>query len=154
MTLEIFVGILSFLGAWLLFLGPMQQAALELREEDEARDKLHELHDKNPPYSRVSSWWWLLPPVKLILENKERDKYKQKLRDDLSEYDFDVLVTYMSKARAWVFVGLGGLMISISETVGLVDEAHWSRSLVLPIVLLLTFASLASVVRVGRQGRR
>ena len=56
----------GFIGAWLLFVGPVYQSALELREEEDARVSMQKALESAPPPERVSPWWWLLPPVAIV----------------------------------------------------------------------------------------
>ena len=39
----------GFIGAWLLFVGPVYQSALELREEEEARVSMQKALESAPP---------------------------------------------------------------------------------------------------------
>ncbi|GAB3440487.1 hypothetical protein GCM10027517_15000 [Phycicoccus ginsengisoli] len=57
----------GFIGAWLLFTGPVYQAKLELEAEDDASERLHALSEQVAAPPPVSPWWWLLPPVRLVL---------------------------------------------------------------------------------------
>ncbi len=67
----------GFLGAWLLFAGPVFQASVELRAEDEARGRMQQLADGLPPPPPVSNWWWLLPPVRLVLSSRRSNDYRE-----------------------------------------------------------------------------
>ncbi|MGH7241467.1 MAG: hypothetical protein ACREGB_04175, partial [Candidatus Saccharimonadales bacterium] len=61
--METFVLWLGFIGAWLLFAGPIYQAALELQDEDIEMDRIRAAGRKVEKPADVSVWWWLLPPI-------------------------------------------------------------------------------------------
>lgn len=154
MELEELIRFCAFVGAWLLFLGPMHQASIELREEDEARDRLHRAHKQMPDPAHASSWWWLFPPVKIILESRVRGQYRREVWSKLSTDDKIILSNYVRKARAWLYVGLGGLLIAIKESFELFEVMHWSFDLLLPTVIVAALLCLGSVVRTSKAEER
>ena len=97
----------GFLGAWLLFAGPVFQASVELRAEDEASERMHHLSDGLPPPPRVSNWWWLLPPVRLVLSSRRSKDYRESVLAALSTEDLQLITRYLNIARGWMLVGLG-----------------------------------------------
>jgi hypothetical protein len=113
----------GFLGAWLLVAGPLHQARVELAEEEFERERFQEVVDVVGPPTRVSSWWWLLPPLRLYLGRRAKDRWDRQVWLALPDEDFEVLSSFMSKARGWLLVGTGGLLIATKETWELV-EAH------------------------------
>jgi len=67
---------LGFAGAWLLVAGPLYQAALELQEQEIEHERIHELQKSIPQPQPVSLYWWLLPPIKLYLEQLRSRRYR------------------------------------------------------------------------------
>jgi hypothetical protein len=132
----------GFLGAWLLFGGPVYQAALELHEQDIQRERFAEVTGQVPQPPSVTGWWWLLPPVRYLLERRRRRQWRDAVLAAMSPAEVEALVTYIDKATGWLFVGLGGLLIAVKETWELAEHYEW------PIwvfwVLVVAAATLAS----------
>jgi hypothetical protein len=67
----------GFVGAWLLFAGPLFQAVLELRSEEIEFDRLRELGTTVPAPPAPSSWWWILPPVAWMKHRRRRELHQR-----------------------------------------------------------------------------
>ncbi|MEO8528758.1 MAG: hypothetical protein ABI435_06745 [Pseudolysinimonas sp.] len=110
----------GFFGGWLLVAGPLLQAAIELRDEEVDRESFSGL-SKLPGPPKVSAWWWLLPPVAYV-KNQRRSKARQKSMyaamtvDQRSQF-----VGFMNKARGWLIVSAGASLIAAKETWELVE---------------------------------
>jgi hypothetical protein len=115
----------GFLGAWLLVVGPLHQARVELAEEDFERDRVQPVMDELGPPERVSAWWWLFPPLRLYFGHVRRERWQDRVLYALPDDDFEALSSFMSKARGWLFVGAGGLLIAVKETWELVEGHEW-----------------------------
>lgn len=153
-SMELVILIGGFLGAWLLVAGSVYQAALELRDQDIAVDHLRAAGEKRHRPKHVSSWWWLLPPVKIILEKKSKDAYRSEYFNNLSKDDSAALLSFMNKATAWLYVGLGGLLIAAKETYELSEHLHvynWIFFITVFVLLLLALSNTA--IRVRRSER-
>jgi hypothetical protein len=144
----------AFFGAWLLFAGPVYQAALELQAEEIESDRIRRLTSSVPRPPRVSVWWWLLPPVRWVLERRRREQHQQLMLDVLSDEDYEALVRFLHKARGWVFVALGGLLIAISETYNLAESMHWSLVVFWILVVVLPGVCLGNTVALLRRSDR
>jgi hypothetical protein len=57
MVMETFTLWLGFVGSWLLFAGPIYQAALELQDEDIEIDRIHAAGSKIPKPTKTSFWY-------------------------------------------------------------------------------------------------
>jgi ABC-type glycerol-3-phosphate transport system permease component len=123
--METFILWVGFAGAWLLFAGPIYQAALELGEEGMERDRLEKMGESAVPPPPVSNWWWLIPPVKFLLERRRSAQFKRAFIATLSREDLEVLTTFMNKAFAWLLVAIGGLCIAMKETYELAHHSEW-----------------------------
>lgn len=144
----------GFVGAWLLVAGPIYQAALELKDEDIERDHLHEARQKLPPAPRTSAWWWLLPPVRLIIAHRRADAYRKTFMTVLSSEDMEALMSFMNKATGWLYVAGGGLLLATKETYELVEHLRWSYLAFWILVVGLTGVSVANTaLRVARSER-
>ncbi len=114
--MELFTQWLGFIGAWLLFAGPVYQAALELLEQDIRRDHLKIAGEKVTPPADVSVLWWFFPPIKLYLEYSRSRNYRRRYIRALPPEIIESLIGLMNKATAWVMVAGGGLAIAAKET--------------------------------------
>ena len=115
----------GFLGAWLLVAGPVWQAVTELAEEEFERERFHDVMHDVPPPDPVSYWWWLLPPVHLYLSRRSKERFQNQVLLALPDEDYAALNSFMAKARGWMFVGTGGLLILSKETWELVEGHEW-----------------------------
>jgi hypothetical protein len=144
----------GFAGAWLLFTGPIFQASVELRAEDEASARMRHAVDGLGPPPSVSNWWWLLPPVRLVLSARRSGEYRETVLAAMSEEDLEVIVRYLNIARGWMLVGAGAFLIALKETWELVEHQEWPTWLYWVLVLLMTLLALGSVGGAAERERR
>ena len=141
----------AFVGAWLLFAGPIYQAALELQEQDIETDRIRATGRKITEPRHVSAWWWLLPPVKWLLERRRSKAYRRAYIEALIPEDVEALMAFFNKATAWIFVAVGGFLIAVNETYGLVQDYEWNDWFFWVIVVALGLVSvLNTVLRLSR----
>lgn len=77
--MDYFTSFLEFFGAWFLFGAPLFQSVTELYEELDKREKLiREIYSHNfeEHVKSISFWWWLFPPLKILLEKIEIKRKK------------------------------------------------------------------------------
>jgi hypothetical protein len=117
----------GFLGAWLLVAGPVYQAYLELKEQEFERERFTAAGTGVPEPPRVSGWWWLLPPVKYLLERRRSAKWRDAMLAALPHDELENLVNFLNKARGWLYVGLGGFLIATKETWELHEHYEWPQ---------------------------
>lgn len=152
--MELFVTWCGFIGAWLLFAGPIYQAAIELREEDIEDERIRAAAKLITPPADISAWWWLLPPIKIVLERRRSKAYRRAFLTVLSAEDIEALVTFLNKATGWLFVAGGGLLIATKETYELVQAEHWSLVVFWITIVVLAIISLANTAyRIARSER-
>jgi hypothetical protein len=144
----------GFLGAWLLFAGPVFQASVELRAEDEASARMHQVSDQLPPPPRVSNWWWLLPPVRLYLSSRRSNAYKDQVMASLSEEDLELITRYLNIARGWMLVAFGALLIALKETWELVEHEEWPEYVYWILVVVMALLALGSIGGSAERERR
>ena len=108
----------GFIGAWLLFVGPVYQSALELREEEDARVSMQKVLESAPPPERVSPWWWLLPPVAIVKLFRRRGQYMGVIDELMSQGDRESIDHYKAVAKGWWYVGAGAWFIFLEGGVG------------------------------------
>lgn len=89
------VSLLSLAGVWLVFAGAVYQATLELRAEVAARELFvagRKLLVVQRP--EVSRWWWLVPPVRMVLMRAHVERAQAALFESLSATEYATLVGY------------------------------------------------------------
>ena len=91
--------VLETLGAWLLFGAPLLQATTELHEEVAGWEKIRSKHAaaKKIDIGKVTFWWWLLPPLKVLFE-KRRIRKIQRTYADIKLSDETQERLYISKS--------------------------------------------------------
>lgn len=142
----------GFIGAWLLVAGPILQAALELREQDIARERIHAVRETIITPRHVSAWWWLLPPVKFFLEQRQSRRYEMEYIHALEPEDLEALVNFINKARGWLLVASGAFLIALKETYELGEAMHWPSWVIWLLGGALLVASLLNTVRQVKLG--
>jgi hypothetical protein len=151
---EIFIALAGFVGAWLLFAGPLYQASIELAEEGFDRGELAAAASDIPQPPRISAWWWLLPPVAYVKTRRASQAYRDAAMRSLSRDQRERMIAFMSKANGWAIVAVGAFFIAVKETWELVEELHWPTWAF--VVLLIASGGLGLVntaVRAGRANR-
>ena len=144
----------GFLGAWFLVAGPVYQAVLELGEEEFERERLNEVAEGLPPPPPISSWWWLLPPARLWLGHRRSEEWKDAIILELPDEEFEALSSFMSKARGWILVGTGGLLIAAKETYELVEGNEWEVWTFWVLMTLMAMVALGNAAyQSAREGR-
>jgi hypothetical protein len=144
----------GFVGAWLLVLGPLNQAIREVQEEEFERDAIARAEREIEVPSRVSAWWLVAPPVYFILSRRRDRVYKQRLRAAMTREDLRAFAHLRDVASAWFLVASGASLIALKETWELVEEHEWGDWSFWALVAgMLALGVAAIVVRVRRSDR-
>ena len=141
----------GFVGAWLLFAGPVYQSALELQEEEEARTRMSTLIATVGRPFQVSPWWWLLPPVAIVKIFRSRAGYRREVERVMTDEDREMLGHYSAVARGWWYVGAGAWLIFLKEAWELAERREWSSGGYWVVVVVLTMVGLGGG---GARGER
>ena len=144
----------GFLGAWLLVAGPLHQAVLELEEEEFERESFETAAGAVARPDRVSSWWWLLPPAHLYLSRRSKERWSSLVMAQMPDEDYEALDSFMKKARGWMLVGTGGLLIACKETYELVEGNHWEMWVFWVLLVVMAGLCLGNAARVSRRAGR
>ena len=144
----------GFLGAWLLVAGPIYQATIELRAEEFERERMLPTVEAVAPPATVSSWWWLVPPVRLWLSQRSRDDWQRRLLIAMPDEDYEALNSFMAKARGWMFVGAGGLLILSKETWELVEGHEWDAWVFWVLFIVMTLLAAGNAAALAGRERR
>ncbi len=128
----------GFAGAWLLFAGPVYQAAVELREQafNEEEEAAFRRFAEQHPMEHVSPWWWLLPPVAYILSRRRSRAWRDEVFHAMSQEHRERFLTFQNKATGWLIVGAGALAIAVDETANLIEGMEWSLWALVPMLLV------------------
>lgn len=142
----------GFLGAWLLVAGPVFQAGVELRAEEEASERFRQLSTQVEAPPAVSPWWWLIPPVHVVLTQRRRGELRRQVVDLLTPEDLEVVRRYLAIARGWTYVAGGAALIALKETWELLEHYELSVAVYVVVVLVMGLAAL-SFLRDGGPGQ-
>lgn len=133
----------GFLGAWLLFAGPVYQADTELDAEvRECREFMGVTHTVELPPA-VSAWWWLLPPAGWWLHHRRQQVVRERLRPVLTDPQVARLVSIAEKATGWALVGGGAGLIAVKETWALTRTYDWATIVFWLIVVAMAIGCIA-----------
>jgi hypothetical protein len=144
----------GFFGSWLLFAGPVYQAALELQEEDFERDTIAATVASIQTPAPISPWWWLLPPVAYWLRRQRGERYRAAVMAQLTAEQRESLVHYINKATGWIFVGGGGFLLAVAETWDLTETEDWPIEVFWALAVVMSaLSALHAVLRLRRTQR-
>ncbi len=134
------------LGSWLLFAGPIYQAALELRDEDIQVDRIRAAGSTVGKQAKVSAWWWLVLPVALYLRFRNNKEYQRRFTLALDHEDLESMISFRNKASAWLFVAVGGFCIACKETFGLTRWYAWNNFILAGLIIGMLFLSIFNLI--------
>ncbi|MFW0793225.1 hypothetical protein AAFP30_05385 [Gordonia sp. CPCC 205515] len=149
--MDTFVAWCGFFGAWLLVAGPMYQGALELHEQQFDRSAIVTQSMTIPHPKRVSPWWWLLPPVAIVLIRRTQGSWQREVMASLTAQQREEFITYSNKSVGWFIVGSGAALIGIKEAFELVEVMEWPEWSTL--ILCVVAAALGLTYTVQRMRR-
>lgn len=138
------IAVIACIGAWLLFAGPVYQAAIELQEQDLDREQFAMATSAVPPREKVSAWWWLLPPVAWWKRRKSAAVYQRAMLAALGPQQLEQTVSFFNKANGWMIVAAGAFLLAINETWLLVRLLEWPVWVLWVTVVVLGIACLAN----------
>jgi hypothetical protein len=136
----------GFLGAWLLVAGPLHQARIELQEEELERDRFVSAFEQAGPQPKTSIWWWLLPPLRLYIGHRRKERWQREVWMKLPPEDFEALANFMGKARGWLLVGAGASLIGVKETYELVEGYEWPTWLFWVLLVLMALLCIGNTI--------
>jgi hypothetical protein len=149
-----FIAWCGFFGGWLLVAGPFYQAAIELREESFEREAFEEAAANVPQPVPPSNWWWLLPPVYYLIARRRGSVQREAIMARLTKEQLDDLYSFMSKARGWVIVGMGALLIATKETWELSEHYEWSDAIFVALWVVMVLIAFGSTsLRLSRDSK-
>ena len=140
----------AFLGGWLLFAGPLYQAAQELEAEEVSREEIEKYRDVQVG-DRPSAWWWLIPPLGYLKQHRFQQRQYDALVATMPAELLTNWVSFINKATGWFYVAAGAFLIALKETYELVEEHHWPTAVFW--VLVVVMAALAIVNTAARINR-
>lgn len=135
---------LGLVGAWLLFAGPVYQAGLDVEAESAEVDRIRAGLRPQVPMSRISRWWWLVPPVRLVLITRRRKSLLDAAKTSLDADDARVLRGYVRAAQGWLLVGLGAWLLLVREILEAGESQGWPSPAIWASLAVVTVAGLAA----------
>ncbi len=152
--MEGFIAWCAFFGGWLLFAGPVYQAALELDEQDIDHEDVEAAAAAVPQPPPISPWWWLVPPVGYLLSRRRSDRYRQAVMAAMSAEQMKGFLAFVNKATGWLMVASGALLIAAKETWVLVEHYEWAVWVFWVLsVVMATLGALYTATRMSRSHR-
>lgn len=148
--MEQYISVLELIGSWLLFGAPLLQSVTELYEELDKREQLvKKINNYNSQkiIKSVSFWWWLFPPIKIILEKKKIQTIKKLTDNHLSKETKNKLHRLSVKANGWSGVTSGGWLLAVSTTWNFTQSMHLSIYYYLLTIFLGSYISIFAVIR-------
>ena len=141
----------ALLGAWLLFLGAIYQAALELGAHEIARDRIAAVASQVAVPPPVSAWWWLLPPVKLVYEQRRTRAYYIAYAMAMSVEDVASMIAFQNKGVGWICVAVGAWLLAVNQTLTIVRERGFSNVVLVAVTTACSAVAILSCVsRISR----
>ncbi len=108
--------LIAFAGSWTVFFGAIYQAALEIREHELTRRRLEAIALGVAAPPRISRWWWLIPPLHVVLARLRAHKLHRTFVAAISRDDYAILLALVAKLRGWLFVASGTYALAVKET--------------------------------------
>jgi hypothetical protein len=149
--MHVVFAISGFLGAWLLFAGPIYQSSLELREEEIDRDAFEHVQADVEQEPAPSAWWWLLPPVAYLKWRARATRNRERMMRAIPVAQREKLYSFFNKSTGWLLVGGGAFFIACKETWELVEAVEWPVWAVAPGILLPFAASIGFTIQRARR---
>ena len=137
----------GFVGAWLLVAGAIYQAALDLSEVKMDSAAIRAVANTIPPATRVSPWWWLLPPVAYVKTMNRQRSWRLQIMATLTPEKRAEFLTYSNAALGWFVVGAGAALIGFQEAADVAEIMEWSSAATLPLVVAAAALGLGFTVR-------
>jgi hypothetical protein len=140
---------LTFAGAWLLVAGPLWQGSVELNELDLDREGIQGTAAAvQAAQARPSAWWWLLPPVKYVLNRRWYKAAQRAMLAQLTPTQREQVTRFQSKAIGWFTVAGGAALLAIGDTWHVVQQYGWPTWLFwLLVAVMLVVAVLPTAIQ-------
>ena len=144
----------GFIGAWLLFVGPVYQSALELREEEDARVSMQKVLESAPPpeprltvvvAASAGRDRHALPAPRSVRGDHRRTHVAGGSRVDRA---------LQGRRRGWWYVGAGAWFIFLKEAWELAEHREWTVRGYWLTVVFMTMAALGGVGAGGDRSAR
>jgi hypothetical protein len=126
--------------------GPVYQAAIELQEEEVDREALLATKDSVPRPKPLSGWWWLLPPVAFVKQQRLSNDYRQAVMHAVPDEVMKQFVQFSDKAMGWLLVAAGAFLISVKETWELRELQEWPVAVFWVLLVVMLLLSLGYTV--------
>ena len=133
----------GFIGGWLLFAGPIYQAAVELREES-IGENIRSIGESLPQPKPVSAWWWLLPPVHVLLSRQRSSENRKAVFASMTVEQRAQFVGFANKATGWLTVAGGAVLIAIKETWELGEHYEWPTAVFWVLIVVMFIVSVGN----------
>jgi hypothetical protein len=140
------IAICGFAGSWLLVVGPVWQAFIELQEEEFDREAIEAARSTVTQPPKFSGWWWLLPPIAYVKRFRRSRAARRAFQDALPLEQLEQAVAFLNKANGWLIVALGGYLLAVSETWALVADLHWPTWVFWVLIVVIPLVAIGNAV--------
>ncbi len=138
------IAICGFLGGWLLVIGPLWQAVIELEEQELDQEVFEQVRQQTEVRPRSSAWWWLLPPVAWAKEMRRSGENRRAFQAALPPEQLKQSVSFLNKANGWFIVAVGAYLFAVKETWELVEVLGWPVWVFWVLVVVLPILAIAN----------
>jgi hypothetical protein len=146
MTMDVFIHLAGFVGAWLLVAGPLLQGAIELRDEEMDREGFERVKTDVEYPAPISRWWWLLPPVAIYRNQQRSRRFREATMGVLTVEQRRQFVGFTNKATGWFTVAGGAFLIFLKEAWELAELFEAPIWLYVIVVAALAIAAVANTI--------
>ena len=137
----------GFVGAWLLVAGAIYQAAIDLSEVKVDSAMIRAAANTIPAATKVSPWWWLLPPVAYVMTTNRQRAWRLQIMASLTPEKRAEFLTYSNAALGWFVVGAGAALIGFQEAAELAEIMEWPGATTIPLIAAAAALGLGFTVR-------
>src|ERR1700753_2105137 len=88
---------------------PLSQATLELGQDEAEMARIRAIASNVEGPPPISNWWWVLPPVRVVLSLRRNEALRRQLSEVFTEADYETASAYVRKAMGWLLVGAWGI---------------------------------------------
>lgn len=135
--------IIVFIAKWILFIFPVFQG---INAFFSRTNVVGFYHERSVNYPEVSTWLWIIPPLKIYLEKK---RFKKIMRDSqLDRKEAEQFYNITNKAIAWLCISLAGLFEGIDATYSLLEglDIHLSLFMFILLIVIIVFLLYLSLM--------
>ncbi|MEO7033120.1 MAG: hypothetical protein ABI035_03475 [Gemmatimonadaceae bacterium] len=142
---------LDFAGSWLLVIGALYQAAIELRDHEMTGERFSRHAAEIRPPEPISAWWWFAPPIRMLLAKHRWNAYMKSIVGHMEVDDRRAALGFYEKAVAWLVIAGGATTLAIKETLS-IESLSGLLSVGLAVAMAIVSVGIV-IVQLHRRAR-